>query len=104
MANSASGSFLVFRTTSSIVSGRITSTSLPSLTNTVVQAIGGSEPTVANHRLEETIGLRSRFALLNLSVRNIWNMHKHRMGRQRKNYRLQSSCGKTGGRDADFYT
>lgn len=52
VANSASGSFLVFHTPSSIVSGKITSISLPSLTNTVVLAIGGSEPTVANHRLK----------------------------------------------------
>ena len=52
VANSASGSFLVFHTTSSIVSGKIISISLPSLTNTVVRAIGGSELTVANQRLK----------------------------------------------------
>jgi hypothetical protein len=34
------------------VSGKITSTSLLSLTNIVVLAIGGSELTVANHRLK----------------------------------------------------
>ena len=32
--------------------GKITSISLPSLTKTVVLAIGGSEPTVANHPLK----------------------------------------------------
>jgi hypothetical protein len=52
VANSASGSFPGFHTTSSIVYGKIISTSLPSLTNTVVLAIGASESTVANHRLK----------------------------------------------------
>jgi hypothetical protein len=53
-ANSASGSFRVFPTTSSIASGRITSTSLPSLTTTVVRAIGTTDLTVANYRLEQS--------------------------------------------------
>ena len=52
---SVSGSFLVFPTTSFIVFGKITSTSLPSLTNTVVRAIGATAPAVANHRLEEAL-------------------------------------------------
>jgi len=52
VANFAIGSFLVFHTQSSIVSGKITSIALPSLTKTVVLAIGGSDPTVANHRLK----------------------------------------------------
>ena len=42
----------VFPTTSSIVSGRIISISLLSLTIIVVRVIGASEPTVANHRLK----------------------------------------------------
>jgi hypothetical protein len=50
--NSVNGSFLVFLTTSSIASGKIIFTSLPSLINTVGQDIGGSELTVANHRLK----------------------------------------------------
>ena len=52
VVNFASGSFLGFPTTSSIVSGKITSTSWPWLINTVVQAIGATGPTVANHRLK----------------------------------------------------
>ena len=47
-----SGSFLVFPTTLSIESGRITSTSLPSLNIVVVRAIGARDRIVANHRLE----------------------------------------------------
>jgi hypothetical protein len=41
-----------FPKTSSTVSGKITSTSWPWLINTVVQAIGATGPTVANHRLK----------------------------------------------------
>ncbi len=47
-----SGSFRVFPTTLSIESGRITSTSLPSLNIVVVRAIGASDRIVANHWLE----------------------------------------------------
>ena len=54
-ANSASGSFRVFPTTSSIVFGRITSTLLQSLTITGVRVIGATDPLVANHRLEESL-------------------------------------------------
>jgi hypothetical protein len=50
-----SGSFRGFPTTSSIVSGRITSTSLPWLTITVVRGTGATDPPVANHRLEEPL-------------------------------------------------
>jgi hypothetical protein len=60
VVNSVSGSFLVFPTTSFIVFGKITSTSLRSLTNTVGRAIGATDLAVAN------IGLRRRSALLSL--------------------------------------
>jgi hypothetical protein len=62
-ANSASGSFRVFPTTSSIASGRITSTSLPSLTTTVVRAIGTIDLPIVDHRLV------SRLVLLSLGLR-----------------------------------
>lgn len=52
LANSASGSFRAFPTTSSIVSGKIIFTSLLWLTIVVVRAIGANEPTVANHWLK----------------------------------------------------
>lgn len=53
VANSASGLFLVFPTTSSIVSGKIIFTSLRLLITAVVQVIGANDPIVAN-----PIGLR----------------------------------------------
>ena len=53
LVNSANGSFLVFPTTSSIVSGRTMFTSLPSLIIVVAQVIGANEPIVANNRVEK---------------------------------------------------
>jgi hypothetical protein len=55
VVNSVSGSFPVFPTTSFIVFGKIMSTSLRLLTNTVVRVIGVTDLAVANHRLEETL-------------------------------------------------
>jgi len=52
LANSANGSFLVFPTTSSTASGKITFTSLQLLI-TAVQVIGANEPIVANYRVEK---------------------------------------------------
>src|SRR5690349_13230930 len=51
LANSASGLFLVFPTTSSIVSGKIIFSSLRLLIIIVVRAIGANDPFVANHRV-----------------------------------------------------
>ena len=53
LANSANGSFLVFPTTSSTASGKITFTSLQLLITAVVQVIGANEPIVANYRVEK---------------------------------------------------
>jgi hypothetical protein len=55
VANSASESFLVFPTTSSIVSGKIIFTSLLWLIIVVVRVIGASEPIAANHQLSHAI-------------------------------------------------
>ena len=52
LANSASGLFLVFLTTSSIVSGKIIFTLLLWLVIVVGQVIGANEPIVANDRLK----------------------------------------------------
>src|SRR4029078_11381998 len=52
LANSANGSFLVFPTTSSTASGKITFTSLQLLI-TAVQVIGANEPIVSNYRVEK---------------------------------------------------
>ena len=52
VADSENGSFRVSPTTLSIESGRITFTSLPSLTIIVVRAIGAIGLIVANHRLK----------------------------------------------------